>query len=154
RRGLLGLQSSAAVELTWRHLHDKKTQTGPVLGPVMGAGKTRTYSPMSREHATLFRTFADLDYTDLEAVRAFASEYGLLGLPAQDQTVIVPGRSGHDRNHHAWGESHLHWAREICLIREALELSRSRTPAQDAERRADWNRVGLEPPDDEDRRKL
>jgi hypothetical protein len=154
RRGMLGLHSTAAVEQTWQHFHKKKLQTGPVLGPVIDGANTRTYSPMSREHATLFRTFADLDYTERDAIRSFASKYGLLGLSPQEQNMPVPGRSGASRYRYVSGESHLDWAREICLMREALELSRFRTPTQDAERRADWNRVGLEPPDDEDRNRL
>src|SRR3989442_442659 len=39
-------------------------------------------------------------------------------------------------------------------MQEALELTHSQTPAQEAEDRAAWNRVGLEPPYNERREKL
>ena len=90
---------------------------------------------MSREHATLFRTFADLEYTNLQEIGAFVTKYGLLGLPRQEQSLMVH-QFGKGRRHYANGESHMDWAREICLMREALRTKpnshtggRGRTPS-------------------------
>ncbi|HXG70515.1 MAG TPA: hypothetical protein VNJ04_07880 [Gemmatimonadaceae bacterium] len=100
---------------------------------------------MSREHAALFQTFADLDYHNLSAILDFANAYGLLGVPRQNQSLMV-GKAPQQRHHHAFGESHLDWAREICLMREALELTRSKSPEEVAADQAAWRRVQLEPP--------
>ena len=151
--GLNGLETTSIVEHTWGQLHQEGKKTGPVIGPTLDAHVLRRYSPMSREHATLFRIFADLEYTNLQAIGAFVAKYGLLGLPIQDQALMVR-QFGKDRHHHASGESHMDWAREICLMREALRLSRTRTPGEEAELRAAWNRVGLTPPHEKDRKKL
>ena len=79
---------------------------------------------MQREHASLFRTFAALDFQDRRAILAFAGVYGLLGGDDPQEQ----GPLSYERAHHyAFGESHLTWAREICLMREALQLSRSRS---------------------------
>ena len=109
-----GFESPAAVEKAWQQYGEKK-KVGLVLGKVLGSGSPRTYSPMSSEHATLFKTFADLDYMDREAILGFATNFGFLGLDPQQQDVF-PGPSGDA--HIVSGESHLSWAREICLMRE------------------------------------
>jgi hypothetical protein len=109
---------------------------------------------MKRQNATLFRTFADVDYRDRTAILAFAKEYGLLGLEPQDEAVMVPEPSGSPRFHCAYGESHLDWAREICQMREALELTTSDTELEKARDRAAWGASGMEPPYDERRRKV
>jgi len=76
--GILGLYSSRAVELTWQTVQEEGRQVGPVLGPALDCDQpTRTYSPMDREYAALFRLFSELDYHDQSAVLAFASEFGL-----------------------------------------------------------------------------
>jgi endogenous inhibitor of DNA gyrase (YacG/DUF329 family) len=151
--GLNGLESTSAVEHTWGQLQQEGKKTGPVIGPTLDAHVLRRYSPMSREHATLFRTFADLEYTNLQEIGAFVTKYGLLGLTGQAQSLTVH-QFGNHRHHHANGESHLDWAREICLMREALQLSRTRTPAEETELRVARNRVRLEPPYEDDREKL
>lgn len=148
--GLNGLETTSIVESTWGQLYQEGKRTGPIIGPTLDAPVLRRYSPMSREHATLFRTFADLEYTNLQEIGAFVTKYGLLGLPRQEQSLMF----GKGRRHYANGESHMNWAREICLMREALRLSRTRTPAEEAELRATWNRVGREPPYERDREKL
>ena len=151
--GLNGLETTSIVESTWGQLYQEGKRTGPIIGPTLDAHVLRHYSPMSREHATLFRTFADLEYTNLQEIGAFVTKYGLLGLPRQEQSLMFH-QFGKGRRHYANGESHMDWAREICLMREALRLSRTRTPAEEAELRATWNRVGLEPPYERDREKL
>lgn len=151
--GLYGLETPSAVEHTWVQLHEEGRKTGPVVGPVLDSGIRFTYSPMSREHATLFRAFAEIDYTKLSEIGDFVEKYGLLGLPLQEQTLTVH-RFGRTDHHFAVGESHLDWAREICLMREALRAVRTRTPEDDAQDLAAWNRVGLQPPYEERRRHL
>jgi len=153
-RGLTGFNSPTSVEYTWQEFEKKKFVAGPLVGPVLDSGTPHTYAPMSREHASLFRTFADLDYTDVAAILDFVKRYGLLGLPRREQNILVAQKSGQDRHHYAGGESHLDWAREICLMREALQLTRTKTAAEEALDRAAWNRVGLEPPHAERRKKL
>jgi hypothetical protein len=149
--GLLGLSSPTAVEHTWQSLAKRKRQTGPVLGPTIDAGPARFYNPMSREHASLFRLFADLDYENPDAILAFASQYGLLGLEIQEQAKSIRKKDGEFRHHFVRGESHLAWAREICLMRDALQLVRARTPQEEEEHRAAWARVNLKPPYEDDR---
>src|SRR5687767_2390116 len=75
--GLNGIESPSGVEHTWGRLHDEGKKTGPVIGPVLDTGVRFRYSPMSREHATLFRTFADIDYSNLDEIAGFVSRYGL-----------------------------------------------------------------------------
>ena len=124
RRGeLSGFETPAVVEETWRQYKAKEKQAGPVLGPVLervDSENLRTYHPMERKHSTLYQDFASVDYTDLEAILDFASRYGLLGLPVQEQ--ITP---------HAVdiviGESHLDWAREICVMRRVI-AQKDRSP--------------------------
>ena len=148
--GLTSLESCSAVEGAWKTFERRKKKTGPVLGPVLDSGKKqRKYSPMQREHAALFRNFAELDYNKKAAILTFATEYGLLGLPLQEQCGL-PNRPAH----FVMGESHLAWAREICLMREALHLAQSRTAAKEARDRAAWGEHGLRPPYRERRRKL
>ena len=117
-KGLSSLESCTAVELAVTRAAEEQRETGPVLGP--SDGIARLYRPMDREHAGLFRTFAALDYRDREAIRAFASTYGLLGLPQQVQHV--PARRTR-AEHTAVGESHLAWAQEICLMKEAVRTA-------------------------------
>ena len=89
RRGeLSGFETPAVVEETWPQYKAKEKQAGPVLGPVLervDSENLRTYHPMERKHSTLYQDFASVDYTDLEAILDFASRYGLLGLPVQEQ---------------------------------------------------------------------
>ncbi|MGH9348765.1 MAG: hypothetical protein ACRD26_16020 [Vicinamibacterales bacterium] len=151
--GLNGLDSPSAVEHTWGQLYEEGKKTGPVIGFAPNARIARKYSPMSREHATLFRTFAELDYTNLDAIATFVGTYGLLGLPVQEQDLMVH-QFGKSRFHAARGESHIDWAREICLMREALHQTRSRTSREEEEDRAAWGRVGRQPPHAERRKKL
>ena len=104
---------------------------------------------MRRETATLFRTFAAIDFRSQTEILQFVSKYGLLGTAEQHQKFIVP------RRHFALGESYLTWAHEICLMREALRLDQLRK--NEAERRRDreaWARQGLKPPVEERRRQL
>lgn len=154
KEGLISLDSDEAVKFAWDRLHEEKRVVGPVLGPPLDSGPPRAYQPMQREHATLFRTFADLNYRDKEALLGFAMKFGLLGVETRTQSIPMPGRTGEDRYHHALGESYLDWAREICLMRDALHLARSRTPEEIATDARAYRKVGLEPPHDERRRRL
>jgi hypothetical protein len=120
-RGLASLESPSAVELAWERLELKGEGSGPVLRPVTLSEPER-YCPMSREHAALFRTFGELDYQDRDVIRGFASKFGMLGIESRSRP----------------GESHLNWAREICLMREALQLAQPMTPAAEAEDLKNW----------------
>lgn len=152
--GLISLDSQAGVELAWQDYDERQEQTGPVLGPVLDSGSARQYRPLAREHAALFRTFADLDFRDREAILTFASSYGSLSVFAdqQFQDVLLPT----GKVHTASGESHLTWAREIGLMREALALTRRRPEAEKAELDARYRHYGLDPEHrrKEDARKL
>ena len=146
--GLLSLESDDAVQLAWEWNEDNHVKTGPVLSPVDDT--PRTYRPMQREHATLFLAFAELNYRDKDALLAFANMYGLLGVERQHQ---APPQA--DDNHHVLGESHLTWAREIALMREALSLTRVRPAAEAAEVDARYEKYGnLEHHRAKDRQKL
>src|SRR5688572_9718101 len=118
---LLGLDSPDAIELTWKYAADNEEQYGPVLRPIIGKDKQeRRYRPMGRDHAALFREFADLDYLNKDAILSFAHKYGSLGVPAQQQSVRIRPLRGEAWDHHAYGEAYLRWALEICLMREGL----------------------------------
>lgn len=109
---------------------------GPVLMPVDPANSNR-YRPMGREHAALFRVFADIDYRDPKAILAFASRHGDLGLVHDRRTAPVRNVAGRLlRWQTSNGESHLAWAIEICYMREALRLSGTRSV--DGLRRLKW----------------
>jgi hypothetical protein len=151
-RGLMTLDSPTGVERTWQTFRKKGRKVGPVIGVVGDAGTARTYPPMSRENAMLFRRFADIDYHEQTLIHDFVCRYGLLGLEQQDQSILVG--KGPQRHHYARGESYLDWVREICLMREALDLTRSKSAKEEAEDLANWRRVGLEPPTGERREKL
>lgn len=105
-------ETPEAVETAWRLNDQKNRKTGPTLDCLFNHGEPRMIVLMSRQHATLFRTFSELDYSDRDAIKSFAMTYGLLGLE--------------------W-ESHINWAREICQMAEALELTNrdDRTPEDD-----------------------
>ena len=122
--GLISLESASAMELAWEQSEQTGEETGPVLSPVIrDVTEVRRYHPMQRQHAALFREFGDLDYANRTAVLAFAERYGLLGVPTQDQSVRVRDGDGEWRDHYAFGEPHLRWALEICLMREGLRLA-------------------------------
>ena len=103
-----------AVERAW-DLNDQKgsggkpRKTGPTLDCAYDRGEPRIMAPLSRSHATLFLTFAKIDYKSRGEIQGFAMTYGLLGLE--------------------W-ESHINWAMEICMMAEALRLNNreNRTP--------------------------
>jgi hypothetical protein len=137
--GVLDLKSTTAVELTWKYAAEHDEQYGPVLRPVIGKKETvRRYRPMDRPYAALFREFADLNYLDKSAILAFATRYGSLGIPTQQQGVRVREKSGARWDHNAYGEPYLGWAVEVCLMREGLRLDgRKRVPTEKA-RRAQW----------------
>jgi hypothetical protein len=126
--GMASLQSPDTVQRAWERFEQKGKETGPILCPVRASGEPKRYRPMQREHATLFHRFAALDYRDREAIRAFATEYGLLGVPSK----------------RGIGESHLTWAREICLMREALKLGQPVTAAAETRDRAIWSQHDAE----------
>jgi hypothetical protein len=136
---LLGLDSSDAAELTWNYAADHEEQYGPVLRPVIGKNEQeRRYRPMDRDHAALFREFADLDYVSKEAILAFAHKYGSLGVPTQQQSVRIRNRRGESWDHHAYGEPFLRWAVEICLMREGLRLESRKRISTESARRTKW----------------
>jgi hypothetical protein len=136
--GLRGLDSVDAVELTWNHAQDAGEEYGPVLHPVISKGEqARLYHPMQREHSALFREFADLDQSNTTEIVGFASKYGLLAVPTQNQTIRYRGKDGELHDHHALGEPHIRWALEICFMREALRLA-DRKRSIGATRRLKW----------------
>ena len=141
------LASPSALELAWRAARRLGRVSGPVLGEVVNAGPPRSYSPMSKSTSSLFLTFAEIDYRNLSSISDFATKFGLLGLPTVFQDVARLSRSG--EHHHAWGETYLDWAREICQMREALELTRSAKSAGESKARTEWNDARLDPPYDE-----
>jgi hypothetical protein len=135
--GLISLESDSAVELAWNQSQDGGA--GPLLCPVIkDAKEVRTYHPMQREHAALFREFGALDYTSQASVLDFAQKYGALGVPTQDQSIRVRDSKGEFWDHHAYGEPYLRWALEICLMREGLRLDSRKRRSFDASRRMKW----------------
>jgi hypothetical protein len=112
------LETPPAVEEATNRTAREQRQTGPVLCP--HGSTVKTYHPMQREHAGLFRTFAEVDYRDRDAVRAFANAYGLLGIPRQYQHILA---SRTRPEHSVVGESHLAWALEICFMKEAIQTA-------------------------------
>ena len=94
RGGLANLETSSSIELAYQRELKSGRDTGPLLRP---AGKAITYRPMAREHAVLFREFAEVDYRDVEAIRRFAQKYGRLGIdrssPRPNHTCIGRARS-------------------------------------------------------------
>ncbi len=140
---LASLGSAAGVEFAWQEYHEEGQETGPVLGPVLESGPLRKYRPMERKHAVLFRRFAVLDFRDKQEILVFASSYGSLSVVAdqQFQDVLLPT----GKVHTATGESHLTWAHEICLMREALSLTQRRPEAEQAEIESRYMRYGLDP---------
>jgi hypothetical protein len=123
--GLANLDSCLAVEVAWQKVGNR---AGPLLRPILTAGAPVIYRPMKRQHATLFREFADLDYRDRTELQLFAEVYGFLGIQ-EDLTR---------------GESQLAWAREICLMREALYLAQPSTDATEAQERTIWSKFDEE----------
>ena len=130
--GLVSLESPDGVELAWQEFYEKNEHAGPVLGPVPDSGESLRYLPMQRRHAALFQTFAAIDFQDREAILGFASVYGLLSIDRKEQTSSSEP------------ESHLTWAREICLMREAMKLARWRTVQDEAEEDARYKKFGLD----------
>jgi hypothetical protein len=122
--GVESLETPEAVKLAWQLFG--KERTGPLLKPSDFSSVARCYRPMER--AALFRDFADLDFQNLDAIREFATTYGLLGVRSVGEV----------------GESHLVWANEIVLMNEALTLNNADLPAREAEERLIWSRYDKE----------
>lgn len=80
---------------------------------VEGSGECLAYEPL-KEGSALFRVLAETEPT-MEAVAAFASEYGRLGVAQQ---ILPNGRGGEGRQGEALGE----WKAEILEIRETVEV--------------------------------
>ena len=115
--GFASLETETGVKIAAER--DESSETGPVLCISPESEFPRIYHPMQRQHATLFRTFADIDWRDRDAIQHFAAGYGLLGLPEQDQETIGADGSAHLVS----GESQLSWAREIVQMGDAVRLS-------------------------------
>jgi len=136
--GLLSLESPDAVKLAWNRSQEEDQKYGPVLCPVIkDNAEVRRYHPMHREHAALFREFGALDHANRTSILEFARKYGSLGVPAASQAIRVRGRDGEWRDHRAYGEPHLRWALEICLMREGLRLT-GRKSSFERSRRLKW----------------
>ena len=110
-------ETPAAVETAWRINDQKKRKTGPTLDYSLNQGEPRMIVLMSKEHATLFQAFSEIDYSDLDAIKSFAMDYGLLGLE--------------------W-ESHINWAREICQMAEAIELANRDDRTSEDDKKLTW----------------
>ena len=74
-------------------------------------------SPVSRQHAALFLTFAQIDYRDRDQILGFAATYGLLGLE--------------------W-EAQINWAREIYQMAEAITLANRDDRSSEDDKRLLW----------------
>jgi hypothetical protein len=139
--GLASTESASGVELLWNRAGELK-KYGPVLRPIVkDALEASSYRPMDRDHAALFREFADLDYRSTESILKFAKRYGALGLVTQHQTIKIPIRSdppGAFRWHEAFGEPYLQWAFEICLMREGLRYGEDKPKGIDEYKRLKW----------------
>jgi hypothetical protein len=92
-------------------------ETGPVLTPV--EGPSVVIHPMDREHATVFRRFAELAATNTDAILAFVREYGWLGVAPRPHQSFPRADGSY---HYAEGEPHLLWVVEIAKMREAIWL--------------------------------
>lgn len=90
---------------------------------------TRTIcQPMSRDNATLFRRFAELDGMNTKAILVFAQQYGWLGVTPQPYQALTLADGS---IHYAQGEPHLLWVREIAKMREAIYLSENQRYAKE-----------------------
>lgn len=138
------LESPSAVELAWSAARRRGRVAGPVLDGVASAGVQRSYFPMSKATSSLFLTFAEIDYRNLSSISDFAAKYGLLGLSTVYQSVPDPTDSA--QNYYAHGETYLDWVREICLMREAVQLTQSDGAVDNSKTRAEWNSAKLDLP--------
>ena len=99
---LAGALDPVSIPVRWEVAADYEwLYAVPLDGPtpflVETANSTRrTYHPMDREHAALFRVFADTEVSQ-EGVIAFARQYGLLGPP-----VTMPTRERSGATRWAW----------------------------------------------------
>jgi endogenous inhibitor of DNA gyrase (YacG/DUF329 family) len=96
------------------HLHadraDKQAKRGRpastaewmLIRDMSGGSAPRIYDPL-HDSPALFRTLADVNGQDREAILAFANQYGELGLPAPHET-------------------HRNWLLEIAFLRRAVEM--------------------------------
>lgn len=118
RTGAASLASDDALERAWKKWG--QTGIGPILAKkIQGAADERHYQPLK---TPVFQEFADLEFADREAIRAFARKYGILGLPQLRQGPVVVTSSGQRVRHDAYGESLLGWAVEVARMREGLAL--------------------------------
>jgi transposase-like protein len=97
---------------------------GPVLTEALpDPWPNRSYRPMDRPNAGLFREFGELDYKDPAAILKFANKYGRLGLSVGLESGIeLRDLNGQRRDHEGSVEPFLRWAEEIVLMREAIGL--------------------------------
>jgi hypothetical protein len=141
-KGLASSESASGLELLWNRAQKSEKKYGPVLCPIVkDALQAPSYRPMDRNHAALFREFADLDYQNTDSILKFAHRYGTLGLVAQNQSIKVPVPStprGGFRWHHAFGEPYLQWAIEICFMREGLRYSERKPRNMEEWKRLKW----------------
>ena len=126
-------------------------ETGPVLGMVLDCGRPHTIKPMAE--VALFQTFAKLNYADPDEILAFAHTHGNLRRSEYHSHQDLSG------GHLTYGESHLQWAVEIEQMREALRLSRNRSPEQERDFLKAWTtedhrRAKIKPPTERDRKRL
>lgn len=114
-------------------VEEKGKETGPVLMPV--EGPHTVIHPMDRDHAALFRRFAELDATDPDAILGFARLFGWLGVtPRNSQVRRRPDRS----LHHAEGEPQQLWVNEVAKMREAIWLCDHRKYASRDRKKLAW----------------
>lgn len=113
------LRTRAKADLAARR--GRGSTTGPVLTAAVGSSVSM-FHPMTKEHAALFRKFADLDPLDKSEIRAFASSYGFLGISVRgpiDADLLEDWSSPQ--------ESLLTWAAEIHNMRHATRLTETRS---------------------------
>jgi hypothetical protein len=140
--------SDALLEFEWTVASDYRwittppgSDANPVLVEVENASR-RSYRPMHRDHAALFKRFAATEISK-EAVLAFAREFGLLGGPvslAAKNPASGALERGGERLWVPTSGRQESWERQITSMRDAIELL-------DASRSGDMNRIAawLEP---------
>ena len=114
-------------------VEEKGSETGPVLMCV--EGPHTTIHPMDRDHASLFRRFAELDATDPDAILGFARQYGWLGVAPRNSQV---SRRPDGSIHRAEGEPKQLWVNEVAKMREAIWLCEHPKSAKREEEKLGW----------------
>jgi hypothetical protein len=83
----------------------------------------KQYNPLNK-YPALFRTFAQLPLNDREKIRAFANEFGHLGIGCF--CTVAQGPTMMETMNHpmkiVWGETYFDWIREVDTMKRAVTL--------------------------------